>query len=102
MQDMTNGLSLIRDHVGQGKIISFIENEIGITYRTFVHQCKNDNLTIGTIYIMIDKLDIEFSDFKVSIRSQSSAADKAVERKVKEAVEQLEIPLPQKLSDMLR
>lgn len=99
---MTNGLSLIRDHVGQGKIISFIENEIGITYRTFVHQCNNDNLTIGTIYIMIDKLGIEFSDFKVSIRSQSSAADKAADRKATEAIKQLEIPLPQKLSDLFR
>lgn len=99
---MTNGLALIRDHVGQGKIISFIENEIGITYRTFVHQCNNNNLTIGTIYIMIDKLDITFEDFKVSFSSQSSVADRAQDRKAEEAVRQLELPLPQKLSDMLR
>lgn len=98
---MTNGLTLIRNHVGQGKIVKFIENDLGITYRTFVHQCKHDNLTIQTIKLMIDKLDISFEDFKISeIRSQSSA-EKAVERKVERTIEQLEIPLPMKLSELI-
>ena len=98
---MTNGLALIRNHVGQGNIIKFIEDEIGMTYRTFVHQCNNDNLTIRTIHIMIDKLGITFDDFKISDQRSHSTPDKN-DAKAEKAIKQLEIPLPQKLSELLR
>lgn len=102
---MQNTLSLIRQKLGRGKIKPFIENELGIKYRTFVYQCRHGLVPYRMIRVLVDKLEISFDDFKdyefSDVDKVTGSQGRGVARAAKEteaAVIQLEIPTPQKLS----
>ena len=104
---MQNTLSLIRQKLGQGSIKSFIENELGVKYRTFVYQCEHGLVPYRMIRVIVDKLEISFDDFKdykfSNVDKVKSSQGRGVARKEKNiqlAIENLNIPAPKKLSEM--
>lgn len=104
---MQNTLSLIRQKIGRGKIKPFIENELGIKYRTFVYQCRHGLVPYRMIRVLVDKLEISFDDFKdyqfSDVDKVKSSQGRGVARAAKaaeEATVQLELPIPQKLSTL--
>lgn len=106
--DMQNALGIIRQKLGHGKIKNFVENELNVRYRTFVYQCEHGVVPYKTIKLLIDKLDIDFKDFKVyefndvgKSTPLSESASKLDDKKAEKAAEQLEIPMPMKLSELL-
>lgn len=106
---MKNTLTLIRNKIGHGNIEKFIEEKIGIPYRTFVHQTKNGNVKYKTIKLLIMLLDIKFEDFKdyefIDNHDQQNKEEKKSvrkEKKIRSAIEELEIQRPQKLSSIFK
>lgn len=93
--------------MGHGKIKPFIENELGVKYRTFVYQCEHGLVPYRMIRVLVDKLEISFDDFKdyqfSNIDKVTGSQGRGVARADKaaeEAVIQLELPIPQKLSSL--
>ena len=98
---MKNTLALIKAKVGHGNTKTFIKNELGLTYRTFVYQLKHGLVTYKVIRVIIDKLEISFDDFKDYEYTDTGKVHSQECRFEKKMLKDLYTVKPQKLSDLL-
>ena len=104
---MQNTLALIREKTGHGGVVKFVEQELGLKYRSFVNQIEKGNVPYRTIKVIIEKLDIKFEDFKdfefdhkgtqteIKIKKE-----KRKEEKIEASIEDIYVPQPKKLSEI--
>lgn len=96
--NMKNTLALIKERYGHGSVQKFVKEELGIQYRTFLHQLENETVPYKTIKKLIRALDIKFTDFKdyEFITPEKRKQDKEDEKQMK----LLNTPRPKKLSEI--
>lgn len=98
-RDMKNTLALLRQKLGHGEVIKFIENDLGTNYRSFVNKIERGTVPYKTIRLIVDKLDINFDEFRdYEFESTENKEVKKEEKKIEKKIEELHTPKPQKLS----
>ncbi len=98
---MKNTLALIKAKVGHGNVRTFVKNELGVTYRTFVYQLQHGLVPYKVIRVIIDKLGISFDDFKDYQYTNTGKVHSQECRFEKKALKDLHTVKPKKLSDIL-
>lgn len=99
---MQNCMKLIRDKVGHGNVKSWIQNEFGMPYRSFIYQVREETMRYRDLVKLLNMLELKFEDLKQEVFAPEKKAEKKEEqKKIKKAEKVLEREMkPKKLSEL--